>query len=340
MDWFERLTGFPETDPDDVRRRLRLDGEHLVSLANGARWRAGTLGLPSLAELRDRVAGGDGPAGRLRAGHVAGDVRALHRDRAYDGALFQVASQFNLLEMTGPGVTPEHGVTRYASDPTQGPACAIAAGAATVARNYLVPVDGQPGQARDRQIDALADLGGALSRALGRPVSALWSMRNGYALCGEAGLAAIDAHLAALDEPGRDALRARLRIGVHARVEVTDGTAPPRPVVSQALCSALPVAYTRIPPARWARFARLVLEAAYEATLLAGVLNARQGGAPRVMLTRVGGGAFGNEAAWIDDAIDRALDRAAGFGLDVRLVTTGAVPDAWRAVQRRHDGAG
>jgi hypothetical protein len=164
-------------------------------------------------------------------------------------------------------------------------------------------------------------------------------MRNGYALCSEAGLAAIDAHLAALDEPGRDALRARLRIGVHARVEVTDGTGPPRPVVSQALCSALPVAYTRIAPARWARFARLVLEAAYEATLLAGVLNAREGGAPRVMLTRVGGGAFGNEAAWIDDAIDRALERTAGFGLDVRLVTTGAVPAAWRAAERRH-GAG
>jgi len=37
-------------------------------------------------------------------------------------APFQVASQFNLLEMTGPSVTPEHGVARYAHDPTQGPA--------------------------------------------------------------------------------------------------------------------------------------------------------------------------------------------------------------------------
>jgi hypothetical protein len=46
-----------------------------------------------------------------------------------------------------------------------------------------------------------------------------------------------------------------------------------RPVVSQALCSALPVAYGDLPARHWRPFAKLVLEAAYEATLLAGVLN-------------------------------------------------------------------
>ena len=58
------------------------------------------------------------------------------------GALFQVASQLNLLEMTGPEVTPEDGVTIYQDDRTQGPACAIAAGAATIYRNYFAPVGG------------------------------------------------------------------------------------------------------------------------------------------------------------------------------------------------------
>ena len=55
---------------------------------------------------------------------VCGDVRQMNRQPANAGALFQVASQFNLLEMTGPAVTPEEGVTRYQGDPTQGPACA------------------------------------------------------------------------------------------------------------------------------------------------------------------------------------------------------------------------
>lgn len=70
-----------------------------------------------------------------------------------------------------------------------------------------------------------------------------------------------------------DVVRDGLRVGVHSEVEVTGG-----PVsglrVSQVFVSALPVAYTRIPASRWARFATLVLEGAYEATLLAGVLNA------------------------------------------------------------------
>jgi hypothetical protein len=47
-----------------------------------------------------------------------------------------------------------------------------------------------------------------------------------------------------------------------------------RPRVSQAFCSALPVAYTKVPHDRWHSFALLVLEAAYEATLLARVRNA------------------------------------------------------------------
>ena len=69
----------------------------------------------------------------------------MHQDPQYAGALFQVASQFNLLEMTSPDVTPEDGVTRYAYDRTQGPACAIAAGAATLYRNYFVPNGGSEG---------------------------------------------------------------------------------------------------------------------------------------------------------------------------------------------------
>ncbi len=61
----------------------------------------------------------------------------MHGRPEYSGALFQVASQFNLLKMIGPSVTPEDGVTRYESDRTQGPACAIAAGAATIYGNYF-----------------------------------------------------------------------------------------------------------------------------------------------------------------------------------------------------------
>lgn len=43
-------------------------------------------------------------------------------------AEFQVASQFNLLEMISPRIAPEQGVGIYAGDSTQGSAGAIAAG--------------------------------------------------------------------------------------------------------------------------------------------------------------------------------------------------------------------
>ena len=62
--------------------------------------------------------------------------------------------------------------------------------------------------------------------------------------------------------------------------------------------------------------------------MLAAVLNARRGASKLVLLTRLGGGAFGNDDAWIDVAMKRALDQLAGQGLDVRLVSYGVPPSA------------
>ena len=124
------------------------------------------------------------PGGHLGVREVVADVQALHTDVAHAGAMFQVASQFNLLEMTSPSVTPEQGVGIYAHDHTQGPACAIAAGAGTMYRNYFAPVHGHIGQSASHQIGCLADLGDAL----GNTASRLWEMRNGYALASESGV--------------------------------------------------------------------------------------------------------------------------------------------------------
>ncbi|MBS0523400.1 MAG: hypothetical protein JSS04_07155 [Proteobacteria bacterium] len=307
---------------------------------NGRSYGVGELELVSLASLRERGAAGRS-SGRLRVRNMTGDVRKLHQSPERRAALFQVASQFNLLEMVSPEVRPEDGVTRYQHDRTQGPACAIAAGAATIYRNYFVPVDNRSGQTRDRQLDGLADVGMALSQATGLPVTKLWQMKNGYALCEPEGLDAITDHLAGLNDDGLDILRSLLRIGVHRDVEVTDSDEPTRPLVSQAFCSALPVAYTRIARARWQAFATLVLEAADEATLLAAVLNAKRGASNIVLLTRLGGGAFGNDDSWIDAAMRRALDRVSAFDLDVRVVSFGHPPTGMMALERAFpDGHG
>ncbi len=334
-DWFERLTGFREDSYELTRSGLVVEGDELVSTINGARYAVGELSLPTLAELRARVEIPDGQRSRVRC--VTGEARAMHGDPELEGALFQVASQFNLLEMAGPSVTPEDGVTRYSSDHTQGPACAIAAGAATIYRNYFAPVDGQSGQTRERQLDALARLGTALSTKLGRPVSGLWTMSNGYALCAADGLDAISALLAASSDVERDELRGQIAIGRHRNVQVTE-VLDGRRLVSQAFRSALPVAYGGGRASAWEAFARLALEATYEATLLAAVEQSTAGGSNIVLLTRVGGGVFGNDDVWIDDAITRANGIVEHAGLDIRLVGHGRVHPSSRAIAERFDG--
>jgi hypothetical protein len=335
-DWFASLTGFREESYESTRARLVVDGNELVSKTNSARYGIGELSLPTLAELRDRTEVPTDRRSTVR--YVTGEARAMHPYPELEGALFQVASQFNLLEMTGPCVTPEDGVTRYIGDHTQGPACAIAAGAATIYRNYLAPVDGEVGQTRERQLDALAEMGKALSTKLGRPVSELWQMSNGYALCTQEGLDAITRLLEEGDDGLGDELRSQLAIGLHRRVEVTDVRNSPRRYVSQAFCSALPVAYGSGSSRAWAAFARLVLEASYEATMLAAVEGSSAGGSNIVLLTRVGGGAFGNADEWIDDAIARALEIVEHAGLDIRLVSHGCIHESNRAIAERFSG--
>ena len=52
--------------------------------------------------------------------HQAGDVKKHLTDPTNQNSLFQVASQFNVLEMASPAMTPERGVDIYYNDPTQG----------------------------------------------------------------------------------------------------------------------------------------------------------------------------------------------------------------------------
>jgi len=329
MSWFEQLTGFHEVSPEQVRDNLVLEGSQLKSVVNGRVFTCGTLQTPSLAELRERVKACAHSAGKLSVREVVGDVRALHVDESNAGALFQVASQFNLLEMTSPKVTPEFGVGIYGNDHTQGPACAMACGAGTIFRNYFASVNGQTGQSAGNQLDCLADLGTALNNAGNR----LWEMRNGYALASQAGLAEIAARLQACSAQELDEYRQLLRIGIQWDTQVTvTGCSH---LVTQAYCSAMPVAYARHHESLWADFARLVLDAAYEATICTAILNSAASGNNRVYLTSLGGGVFGNPLAWIMASMERALTLYQDWNLDAAIVSYGASNQSARQLADR-----
>lgn len=325
MDWFERLTGFREAGYADTKAKLSMQDGRLISTVNGRSFQTGKLELVSLGDLRTR-AQPSAAAGKLKVRLASGDVRGMHAAAENAGALFQVASQFNMLEMIDPTTRPEDGVTRYQSDRTQGPACAIAAGAATIYRNYFVPIDGHTGQTETRQLDALAGVGRGLANLTDRPLDQLWRMRNGYALGTREGVELIGERLKVCSPDQLDALRCSLEIGLQWDAEVTDGEWRPGHLVSQAFCSALPVTYTCVPTHLWTPFASLVLEAAYEATFLAALINRARGKSASLFLTALGGGAFGNETAWIEGAMARAMELFRDTALDIVIVSYGAPP--------------
>ena len=78
----------------------------------------------------------------------------------------------------------------------------------------------------------------------------------------------------------------------------------------------------------------MVLEAAYEATMWAAVLNAQLGASNVVLLTSLGGGAFGNDDSWIHAAMRGALEKMSETDLNVKLVSYGEPSKALRQMAK------
>mmetsp|Transcript_64945 Transcript_64945/g.190000 ORF Transcript_64945/g.190000 Transcript_64945/m.190000 type:complete len:441 (-) Transcript_64945:67-1389(-) len=351
-DWFSQLFGFSEAGGyAETKRWLRVveaqqpgGAQSLESLATGERFGCGHFITPTLAELRELGRNVRLP-GKLRVTNELGDVGAKHAMRENRHAVFQAASQFNCLEFVGPSVRPEDGVACYAMDRTQGPCCAITCGPGTVFRNYCVPLDAQGvvatdsrkvaqhGQTALLQLQNLADFGSLLGNE-GRP-GRLYDIKGGYTIAGKQQLSRFREALKELG--GNDAARSQIRIGVHSDVQVTSARwgreqlRDAEQTVTQVYGSACSVAYNRQSTADdWEAFSRLVLEASYEATLLAAVLSAARHqteGSRRVFLTCLGGGVFGNRMEWIQSAMDRAFTLFKDFNLDIRIVTYGGAID-------------
>jgi len=366
--WFKSVFGFSEPqDYDRVRQvfdcqTTEPNGDMMLQtnhprLKQQRHFFVGTFDTPSLGELRQRIDelsksspnNGNGNANNnndnnnkstattnLTFQHIADDAADLHFDPDHHGCLIQAASQFNCLEMTSPRVTPRDGITDYALDATQGPACALACPAATLYRNYFW---NETGQGHDEQIDTLSDLEhmvvtfaqqqqkqssskSTTATTASRP-SSYWNMKNGYALPTLRG-SMHDLRTNVLEHPDFDLAKAAaaVRVGVHWETQVDDMD-PQHHRVGQVYASALPLGYDPYRSAvdDWEPLARLILNAAYECTLAAAVVLARQRGKRvKVFLTKLGGGVFRNPDSWIGAAIVQALTKFRDEPLDVYLV--------------------
>lgn len=352
-DWFSKLWGFQETYYPDVKRFLKVEpsadgkGQILVSKATDKTFAVGTFTTPRLDTLRAKAKDIKLP-GKLTVTNELGDVAEKHSHEENRHATFQVASQFNCLEFTHPRATPNDGVTQYSQDRTQGPACSVACGPATVYRNFFARMhtEGRPdqhGQTGDCMIDNLADV----SEVLGNTNECMYTVTGGYSLSDKDRMKTLNERLKQLDADGStDSVRAALRIGIHDDIEVTAKDwgqtllGQPNQTVTQVFGSALAVGYNKktTESEDWERFATIVLEASYEATLLAGLLAAErhngEGGSRRVFLTSLGGGVFGNPMEWIGVAMQRACERYKDYNLDIRVVTyAGEVHDLLKQLE-------
>lgn len=328
--WFKELTGFDEVSSKNVQSNIIIDGQNLISKVNNKSFQFGELEIVSLEKLREKLIQHKTKQ-KIKISEIVADVQELHCELNNKNALFQAASQFNLLEMVGPHVSPENGIDIYEEDFTQGPACAIACGAGTIFRNYFVPVQGGIGQTISKQIDCLDDIG----KELNKEKFELWEMRNGYALVNQQGLLNINKQLSNLTNYERELLKGKLKVGIQWNTEVT--LSNKRQIVSQIYCSALPVAYSNIYSIYWESFARVILEATYEATLYAAMTNLEKNKSNKVFLTLVGGGAFGNEINWILDSLCKALDKFKDIPLDVKVVSYGRSNALLKQAIKRYD---
>ena len=144
-------------------------------------------------------------------------------------------------------------------------------------------------------------------------------MENGYTLVNQQGILNINSLINNLNNKQREQLKEKLKIGIQWNTEVTISES--KQLVSQVYCSALPVAYSNVNSIYWEIFSRLILEATYEATLHAALINYKRTNSNKVFLTLVGGGAFGNRIDWITDSIIVAIRKFKKTPLDINIVS-------------------
>lgn len=330
-DWFQKCFGFREGNWQATRGAFDWDAERdtLTVKLSGKEFAAGRFACPSLEELRQRVNLRDLPdrfRGSITVREEVGDVTMFHIDPRNAFSVFQAASQFNGLEFVSQYKKPEDGITCYQGDHTQGPACATACGPGTMVRNYFA-LNGE-GQTAAKQVENLKDV----EVLLNNDAEGYIRVVGGYTMASSESLGRLTARLAA-DERLREAVCAKLRVGVQEDTQVTGSNFGSRSytgdklLVTQVYSSACSVSYSGVSASKWEAFASLVLNATYEATLYAAVENwlrhPDEPGARRVFLTAVGGGVFGNEIAWIAEAMKLAFEKFAHVGLEIVIVSFG-----------------
>ena len=243
----------------------------------------------------------------LQVSTIFVDVAYLQAAPENRGAMFQVASNFNGVEAIEETSYPDGAefLTNYVYDRTQGPAASVSAGAAAISHVLLAFYDeGKPceewQQTQQRQVEMLKD------------VKEYYSVVNGYV---------VQQGSECVPEDDQAVVKC-VRVGVQVGAQVTFSSTgsfndtlevvpmPKTPAdaqcVSQVFCAAMNLLQgtsgcTNATCPSSPCLAAILLEAAYRGTYLAAIRH----GCPKLFLTLIGGGAFGNSVDTILEIIGR-----------------------------------
>jgi hypothetical protein len=318
--WFEQEFGIMEPRAKNVHKKFTYDSTTTILKRNGEKHggKVGEFTTPSVADLHKILGESEDEATtRLSFQHVVGEVREVCLNPDHANTVMHGASHTNCLEMVDPSVTSEQGVTIYANDHTQGPKLAMACPRALFFRNYFL----------EGQCDTTEEV----ARLLENDVHKYWEIKNGYLLPTSPDKMT-DLANRFLQEPTltAEAVLAS-RVGVQWNADTARDGDGKSHGICQVFCAAAPVSYaTEINKKDWEPLAQVFLDAAYESTLAVAAILARDREARvTVYLTLVGGGAFGNDPAWIIKALQRALVMYKSAPIDVKLVHYKTIPPEW-----------
>jgi len=307
--WFQNVTGTTEKEFRlDMGKYMKLvDGKIEFHHPNGEKIRAGHF---QLLRLGDMMANIESRGKNVKpyphfeivtrldnASLRFVDVSHIQALPENNGALFQVASNFNGTEAQTELQDPdsENFTTKYIYDKTQGPAASISAGGAAVSRVYGVWMKDKPdkpdewAQTEKRQVNFLEAL------------PEHFPVTNGYVTCKDPN--------PRFPVKQWKKLLGMYQIGFHQSVQVTSGyrfadTRHKNQTIDQCFCAAMNLqqggtgARNKGLPDGEIK-AQFLLDAAYHGTYLTALTHKKQ----QLFLTMIGGGAFGNDKAWIFDSI-------------------------------------
>jgi len=296
-------------------------------------FQAGTFSTLSIEDLRKKTATinsknpgnfnvieAESPIGQPYYQYV--DIGANQADPKNKDVVFQVASNFNALELTSPSDQMEN-ISNYIYDKTQGPFASISAGSGLILRSYYAFITPKE----------LENSNSKASTWKQYPVNHLWTTADKNKqlnLLQNTDIPVLNSYVAFYNKKLSEIKNfetKNIEIGWHENIQVTSGLMQgdkhmlindPLQIINQVFTAAVDFYSNQafLEDKKAINIAQNILDAAYEGTLRAAALFGKK----KVYLSLIGGGVFQNKLSWIASAIEKMENFIKNSGLEVTLI--------------------